>query len=65
MAGYGHVKRVGVLGAGSAGLQMARSLAARGFQPVVFEAANRPGGVWRQNYAGYGLQASTSRFPSR
>jgi dimethylaniline monooxygenase (N-oxide forming) len=51
-----HVRRVGVIGGGVAGLSAARALRARGLDVVVFEAAPTVGGVWRGNYAGFGLQ---------
>jgi dimethylaniline monooxygenase (N-oxide forming) len=51
-----HVKRVGVIGGGVAGLQTARSLLARGITPVIFESSSDIGGVWRSNYDGFGLQ---------
>ena len=39
--------QVAVIGAGPGGLVAAKELAEAGQRPVVFEAANRPGGVWR------------------
>ncbi len=38
-------ERVAIIGAGPAGLSAAHDLAAYGYQPVVFEAADRPGGM--------------------
>mmetsp|Transcript_50332 Transcript_50332/g.107831 ORF Transcript_50332/g.107831 Transcript_50332/m.107831 type:complete len:538 (-) Transcript_50332:220-1833(-) len=59
MASFGdfsHVHRVGVLGAGVAGMQVAAQLSHAGFECVLFEKADEVGGVWRQNYADFGLQ---------
>jgi cation diffusion facilitator CzcD-associated flavoprotein CzcO len=51
-----HVKSVGVIGGGVAGLSAARALRARGLAVTVLEAAPSVGGVWRANYKGFGLQ---------
>ena len=56
------VRRVAVIGGGVAGLQTARALRAAGLEPVVFEKAARVGGVWRSNYAGFGIQVPTSLY---
>jgi dimethylaniline monooxygenase (N-oxide forming) len=48
--------RVGVIGCGVAGLQVIRSMKARGYEVTCFERANDIGGVWRSNYDGFGLQ---------
>lgn len=53
---FAHVKSVGVIGAGVAGLQMARALKAHGFSVTVFERAPKVGGLWRENYHSYGVQ---------
>lgn len=50
------VKKVGIIGAGVAGLQMVRSLKARGIDCVAFDGASKVGGLWQENYVGYGLQ---------
>lgn len=42
----GGKKRICVVGAGPAGLVMAKSLLEEGMEPVVYEAANTLGGVW-------------------
>jgi cation diffusion facilitator CzcD-associated flavoprotein CzcO len=49
------------IGAGVAGLQAARHLIGAGIKVVVLEAASEVGGVWRQNYTGYGLQGEQAR----
>ncbi len=51
-----HVKKVGIIGGGVAGIQMARSLAALDIQCKIFEKAPNVGGLWRENYAGFGVQ---------
>jgi phosphonate transport system substrate-binding protein len=48
--------RVGVIGCGVAGLQVIRSMKARGYEVTCFERADDIGGVWRSNYEGFGLQ---------
>jgi dimethylaniline monooxygenase (N-oxide forming) len=55
--------RIGVVGCGVAGLQVIRSLRARGFQNVTaFDQANDVGGLWRENYDGYALQVGKQFF---
>lgn len=53
---FSHVKRVAIIGAGVAGLQTARMLKDRGIDCAILEKAQDVGGVWRQNYADFGLQ---------
>jgi dimethylaniline monooxygenase (N-oxide forming) len=53
---YSFVKRVAIVGAGVAGLQTARQLSSVGIECVIFEKSNNVGGVWRENYADFGLQ---------
>jgi len=53
---FAHVKKVGVIGAGVSGLQMARSLLAHGYEVTVFDKAPNVGGLWRENYHSYGVQ---------
>jgi dimethylaniline monooxygenase (N-oxide forming) len=53
---FAHVKSVGVVGAGVAGLQMCRALMARGYSVTVFDRAPKVGGLWQKNYDGYGVQ---------
>lgn len=59
---FSHVRKVAVIGGGVAGLNTARSLTARGFEVVLFEAAPEVGGVWRSNYAGFGLQVPRNLY---
>jgi dimethylaniline monooxygenase (N-oxide forming) len=63
---FSHVRKVGVLGAGVAGMQVAEQLTAAGIRCTLFEKANDVGGVWRQNYADFGLQVPKElyEFPS-
>ena len=51
-------KKIVVIGAGVAGLQAARQLLAAGYSVLVLEASEDVGGVWRQNYQGFGLQGA-------
>ena len=53
---YEHVKRIAIVGGGVAGLQTARALSKIGKECVVFEKSDNVGGVWRANYADFGLQ---------
>jgi 4-hydroxyacetophenone monooxygenase len=54
---------VGIVGAGQAGLAMARELRRSGIDFVVFEAADRVGGTWRWNtYPGCRLDTSTLAY---
>ena len=55
--------KIVIIGAGVAGLQTLRSLKAHGFRNLrCFEAASDIGRVWRENYAGYGVQAPRATF---
>ena len=51
-------KKIVVVGAGVAGLQAARQLLTAGFKVILLEANEDVGGVWRQNYKGFGLQGA-------
>mmetsp|Transcript_75894 Transcript_75894/g.175990 ORF Transcript_75894/g.175990 Transcript_75894/m.175990 type:complete len:521 (+) Transcript_75894:57-1619(+) len=53
---FSHVKNVGVIGAGVAGLQMCRALLLNGYTVTVFDKAPKVGGLWRENYNGFGVQ---------
>jgi len=51
------VKRVAIIGAGVAGLQLAERLQkVAGMQVTIFESTSKVGGVWSSNYADFGLQ---------
>jgi NADPH-dependent glutamate synthase beta subunit-like oxidoreductase len=49
-------EKVAVIGAGPAGLACAHDLAAYGYHPVVFDAADRPGGMMVLGIPGYRLR---------
>jgi len=53
---FAHVSKVGIIGAGVAGLQQAERLIESGKEVTIFEKASEVGGVWRENYADFGLQ---------
>jgi len=54
---YTHVKKVAIVGAGVAGLQLAERLQkVDGMKVTIFEASGKVGGVWSSNYADFGLQ---------
>jgi dimethylaniline monooxygenase (N-oxide forming) len=53
---YSDIKTVGIIGAGVAGLQVANLLKKIGKTVTVFDKAVDVGGVWRENYADFGLQ---------
>ena len=54
---YTHVKKVAIVGAGVAGLQLAERLQQHGgIQVTIFESTSKVGGVWSSNYADFGLQ---------
>ncbi len=57
---FSHVKSVGIIGAGVAGLQMARACKNHGFECRVFEKAPDVGGLWRENYHSFGIQVNCS-----
>jgi cation diffusion facilitator CzcD-associated flavoprotein CzcO len=63
---FSHVRSVGVLGAGVAGLQVAEQLQLVGIKCTLFEKAGDVGGVWRSNYVDFGLQVPKElyEFPS-
>ena len=65
---YTHVKKVAIIGAGVAGLQLAERLTttADGIEVTIFESTNKVGGVWSSNYADFGLQVPKElyEFPS-
>lgn len=65
-ADFSHVRKVGVLGAGVAGLQVAEQLLRVNIKCTLFEKASDVGGVWRRNYADFGLQVPKElyEFPS-
>eukprot|EP00933_Yihiella_yeosuensis_P061563 TRINITY_DN64393_c0_g1_i1.p1 TRINITY_DN64393_c0_g1~~TRINITY_DN64393_c0_g1_i1.p1 ORF type:complete len:624 (-),score=130.98 TRINITY_DN64393_c0_g1_i1:155-2026(-) len=50
------VKTVCIIGAGVAGLQTANLLKQAGFEVSIYDKSPDVGGVWRENYADFGLQ---------
>jgi len=53
---FANVKKVGVIGAGVSGLQVARALRGHGYEVTVFDRAPKVGGLWQKNYDSYGVQ---------
>jgi dimethylaniline monooxygenase (N-oxide forming) len=51
-----NVKRVGIVGAGEAGLATAKMLLESGYECTVFERNPRVGGVWTDGYLDFGVQ---------
>ena len=58
---FSKVKKVGVIGAGVAGLQAANELRKAGLEVKVFEKSAGLAGVWRENYDDFGLQVVSCR----
>jgi dimethylaniline monooxygenase (N-oxide forming) len=56
------VKRVGIIGAGVAGLATAKTLLAEGLDCTVFERAERLGGVWADGYSNFGVQVQKELY---
>ena len=54
--------RVGIVGAGVAGLCTAKTLIAEGFDCTVFERASSLGGVWAQGYSNFGVQVQKDLY---
>ena len=58
----GEVRRVGIVGAGIAGLATAKSLLGEGYECVVYERAERLGGVWADGYVDFGVQVQKELY---
>ena len=57
-----NVKRVGIIGAGVAGLATAKTLLAEGLDCTVFERGERLGGVWADGYSNFGVQVQKELY---
>jgi len=55
-------KRVGIIGAGVAGLATAKTLLAEGYDCAIFERAARLGGVWADGYSNFGVQVQKELY---
>ena len=56
------VKRVGIIGAGVAGLATAKTLQAEGLDCTILERAERIGGVWAIGYSNFGVQVQKELY---
>src|SRR5499427_8881521 len=56
------VKRVGIIGAGVAGLATAKTLMADGLACTIFERGDRLGGVWAEGYSNFGVQVQKELY---
>jgi len=56
------VKRVGIIGAGVAGLATAKTLLAHGLTCTIFERGDRLGGVWSDGYSNFGVQVQKELY---
>ena len=61
-ASFGGGERVAILGAGVSGLQSIRALRAKGFDVTAYDPNPSVGGLWRQNYLSFGIQAPKELF---
>src|SRR5262249_34869941 len=55
-------KRVGIIGAGVAGLTTAKTLRAEGYDCTLFERNERLGGVWADGYSNFGVQVQKELY---
>jgi dimethylaniline monooxygenase (N-oxide forming) len=55
-------KRVGIIGAGVAGLATAKTLRAEGYDCTLFERNERLGGVWADGYSNFGVQVQKELY---
>ena len=56
------IRRVGIIGTGVAGLATAKTLLAQGLECILFEQADRVGGVWADGYSNFGVQAQKELY---
>jgi dimethylaniline monooxygenase (N-oxide forming) len=59
---FQNVKRVGIVGAGVAGLATAKTLLAEGHDCIIYERGERLGGVWADGYSNFGVQAQKELY---
>ena len=57
-----NVKRVGIIGAGVAGLATAKTLLAEGLDCTIFERGGRLGSVWADGYSNFGVQGQKELY---
>ena len=57
-----NVKRVGIIGAGIAGLATAKTLQSEGLECAIFERSERLGGVWADGYSNIGVQVQKELY---
>src|SRR5215469_15994738 len=56
------MKRVGIIGAGVAGLATAKTLLANGLACTIFERGDKLGGVWANGYSNFGVQVQKELY---
>lgn len=56
------VKRVGIIGAGEAGIGTAKMLLSQGYHCTVFERNDQIGGVWTTGYLDFGIQVQRELY---
>ncbi|MGH8594954.1 MAG: NAD(P)-binding protein [Gammaproteobacteria bacterium] len=56
------VKRVGIIGAGVAGLSTTKLLLAQGLDCTVFDRSSVLGGVWAVGYSNFGVQVQRELY---
>ena len=57
-----NVGKVGIIGAGVAGLSTAKLLIEQGLECVVFERGDTLGGVWADGYSNFGVQVQKELY---
>ena len=55
-------RRIGIIGAGVAGLATAKTLSAAGHDCTIFERGERLGGVWADGYSNFGVQVQKELY---
>ena len=56
------IKRVGIIGAGEAGIGTAKMLLSQGYDCTVFERNDQIGGVWTTGYLDFGIQVQRELY---